>query len=368
MDAATGGGTVERVWQLHREFSSLRGVESRVMAVDIRSPMQHRDDHIILLPCLNRRWYFPAPKFRRLWSEVRWADVVLFTNHWTVINALLYFMVRFAGKPYMVCPAGALTALGRSRWLKGLYDAVIGRRMIRRADAVVVIAEDEREALLGYGVGPERIHHIPNGVRQGDFIFDDPTAFRDYAGIGDRPYLLFVGRLAPIKGPDILLEAFLEVAQRHQDLCLVFAGPDGGMLVELRQNASSHGVEDRVFFPGYVSGKLKSSAYHGAYVLVVPSRQEAMSIVALEAALCGTPVILTDQCGFQAMEQQGGGLIVGVDSHGIATAVRKLLENEHLRMNMGRNARELVLREYTWAKAARAYLTIANGILQGDDI
>jgi glycosyltransferase involved in cell wall biosynthesis len=188
-------------------------------------------------------------------------------------------MARLTGKPYIICPAGALPLFGRSQGFKRWYNRLVGRALVKNSAAAIAISEDEIEILKQYKVSIEHIQHIPNGVRPDDFSCTDERLFRKHAAIGDADYLLFVGRLNEIKGPDLLLNAFIELSPDFPDLCLIFAGPDGGMFDELKSKAEKEGLEHRVHFTGYTGGDLKSSAYHGASLLVVPSRQEAMSIV-----------------------------------------------------------------------------------------
>ena len=131
----------------------------------------------------------------------------------------------------------------------------------------------------------------------------DIDYFRNKIGIGNSPFILFVGRLNRIKGPDLLLKAFYNIKNNLQDFHLGFVGPDDGMLSELKQMVDEYQLNDRIHFIGYLGGADKSNAYHAADLLVIPSRQEAMSIVVLEAGISGTPVLLTDQCGFNVIEK-----------------------------------------------------------------
>ncbi len=354
LDPVTGGGTVERVRQLHTALRETEGVSSRILSLAVGLSAGTADDRdITLLPCLNRRWYLPLPKLLTIWRQVKWADAVILVNHWTLLNAVVYWMVRLAGKPYLVSPAGALLMFGRSQLFKRLYNAVIGRSLIANADAAIAIAADEAVDIQQYGVPADRIHHIPNGVRIDDFACADDNLFRRHAGLGeDVDYLLFIGRLNSIKGPDLLLEAFIRIAASHPGVHLVYIGPDGGLLAALKARIEDVNLSDRVHFTGYAGGDLKSSAIHGASMLVVPSRQEAMSIVALEAAVCGTPVVLTDRCGFETLPEAGGGRLVEAGEESIAEAIGELLDRPDLREAMRQRGRELALREFTWSIAA----------------
>jgi glycosyltransferase involved in cell wall biosynthesis len=369
MDAVTGGGTVERIRQLHEHMRLMKGVNSRVLSVvasDVSEPPPGND--IVVLPCWNRRWYLPGPKLLMVYRMVKHADLVHLMNHWTFLNVLVYWMTRLTKTPYVVCPAGALPLFGRSLGLKRWYNRLVGFALIRNASAAIAIAEEEREQLLEYGVADKRIHHIPNGVRPEDFAYKDGQLFRQHAGLGGDDYLLFVGRLNEIKGPDLLLEAFINISAEFPDLHLAFAGPDGGMLESLQARAEEAGITDRVHFPGYTGGRVKSSAYHGAKMLVVPSRQEAMSIVALEAAISATPVVLTDRCGFSALAEAGAGKECKADVASIAEAMRELIPDSALLSRMGERGHELAMSAYTWDISAVHHIELFEACVQERDL
>jgi len=359
LDPVTGGGTVERIRQLHEAMGEMEGITSRVLSVAVAdSSALPESENVVLLPCWSRRWYLPAPKLFAMYHMVRQADVIHLMNHWTIINAMIYWMARLAGKPYVICPAGALPLFGRSQGFKRWYNKVVGSALVKNAAAAIVVAEDETEALNQYGIFADHIQHIPNGVRVADFSCTDERLFREYAGIGHADYILFVGRLNEIKGPDILLDAFITLSVAYPDLHLVFAGPDGGMLDRLKRAAAQADLTERVHLCGYAGGELKSSAYHGASLLVVPSRQEAMSIVALEGAICGRAVVLTDRCGFDALAEAGAARLTDADSGSIANVISELMADANLRKSMGVKGQELALNSYTWSIAARRHVEL----------
>ncbi len=359
LDPVSGGGTVERVRQLHESMRKLDGISSRVLSIDVAklSALPASND-VVLLPCWNRRWYLPAPKFLTMFRLAQWADMIHVMNHWTILNIMIYWMARLTNTPYVICPAGALPLFGRSPVFKRWYNRLAGKSLIQHAVAVIAIAEDEIEVLKQRGVAEDHIHHIPNGVRFDDFSCTEERLFREYAGVGNVDYLLFVGRLNEIKGPDILLDAFIALSFTFPDLHLVFAGPDGGMLCSLKDRAAKAALGERVHFPGYVRGELKSSAYHGASLLVVPSRQEAMSIVALEGAICSRSVVLTDCCGFDLLEEAGAARLSVINAQAMSKVISELMSDSTLRIEMGVKGRRLAIKSYTWDIAARRYVKL----------
>src|SRR5207244_3542166 len=145
-------------------------------------------------------------------------------------------------------------------------------------------------------------------------------------GLREHPFILFVGRLNPIKGPDLLLEAFGRLRHELRNYRLVFAGPDEDMLSDLRLLAARFSIQDRVHFVGYLGGDDKARAYRAAELVVVPSRQEAMSIVILEAAITARPVLATDKCGLEEIETIGGGRAVPATVEGLKGGLAAMLK------------------------------------------
>jgi glycosyltransferase involved in cell wall biosynthesis len=307
-----------------------------------------------LVPCASERFLWPRVPRGALDAHVERADVVHLCNHWTVLNLMVQRAARRQAKPWAVCPAGALPIFGRSKALKRAYNAMGGRSLVAHAAAWIAITRRETEDFRPYGVDPQRVDVIPNGIEPRDYREGDAGAFRRQHGLGDARLLLFMGRLNPIKGPDLLLEAFAQEAAALPGTTLVYAGPDGGMRAALQERARAAGIGERVRFVGWVGGADKVAAYRAAELVVIPSRQEAMSLVALEAGACGKPVLMTDRCGFDAAVHAGGALAVSPEATALGAALLDLSHRGSL-AEMGRALQSLVMREYTWDAAVRRY-------------
>jgi glycosyltransferase involved in cell wall biosynthesis len=186
----------------------------------------------------------------------------------------------------------------------------------------------------------------------------DPTAFRKRYGLGTAPAIVFVGRLNSIKGPDLLLEAFCNVKDALGGYQLVFVGPDGGMLGGLRETVQRRGAGDRVHFLGFVGGAEKYQAYYAARLLAIPSRQEAMSIVVLEAGATGTPVLLTDQCGIPEVAEYGGGEVVEATVAGLERGLLAMLRDPAALAQKGAALKSYVEKTYLWDNLAPRYLAL----------
>ncbi len=367
LDSVQGGGTAERTFQMSR-FLALAGMDCTVLTLDVgltaeRLSNLHPAKSCVLHCTMPRYFLFSLPELR-IATLVREADVVHLMGHWTLLNAVVARECRRQGKPYAVCPAGALPIYGRSQWLKKIYNRLAGRQLIQGAAACIAIADNELEQYAEYGVTANRVTMIPNGIDAADFDDADDAAFRDKFGLPDAPFVLFLGRLAPIKGPDLLLEAYLGIASRFPDMHLVFAGPDGGMLNSLQAMAAGTDIADHVHFIGAVSGTDKSRAYHAATLLTIPSRQEAMSIVVLEAGICGTPVIITDRCGFDEIVDAGGGHVVKASIEALQEGLAEMLAARDKLPEMGKALRLFVQENYFWESVVKQYITLFERLVQ----
>lgn len=366
LDFKTGGGTAERTFQMSR-FLAISGMQCSVLTIDTGLDAARinalNPAKVITLPLFIRRFYIPIFNWKHIKSLVEQADIIRLMGHWSVLNTIVYTAARTSHKPYVVCPAGALPLFGRSLWLKRIYNFFIGKKIIKNASAWIAITSAELPHFVQYGIPADQVVVIPNGVSKEDFPLVDVNAFRTAKKLPFKPTILFMGRLNLIKGPDLLLQAFARVKKHLTDYHLVFAGPDEGMMPELIKIAAQESISDRVHFLGFVNGQEKAAAYQMAKLLVVPSRQEAMSIVALEAGICGIPVMLTDQCGFGQIKTISPELEVTADVTGIADGLVKLLNNDNTLEFAAKSFQKLVHENYTWDSIVNNYLELYQKII-----
>ncbi len=361
LDPITGGGTAERTIQLTR-FLIKQGAESAVLTLDIGGKIPSESElegaRIFKLTCLNHRYFLFITWPFRIRNLISQFDIVHLMGHWTMLNAAVALSCIRQGKPYVICPAGALKAFGRSRWLKSLYDLVIGRRIVKYASGWVAITEVEKLDFANYGIKSDYVTVIPNGIDPDLYIAPSSSKTIDLTHLGltqQNPYLLFLGRLNTIKGPDLLLEAFIEIADTFPNLHLVLAGPDSGLLASLEKLAKQSTAMDRIHFTGYLGGADKTHALRKALCLVIPSRNEAMSIVVLEAGICATPVIFTDNCGLDDFAKAGAGTMVSASVKSIRDGLIKSLSDLTSLQQSGEQLQNTVYEKFLWAQQAERY-------------
>ena len=365
LDMRKGGGYAERTFQMTR-FLVKKKIKCEVLtfSLDLEEDRIHAllPAKVIALSMLSKRFNFPLNGWIKAFKAVRETDIVHLMGHWYIINVITYLAIRLYNKPYVVCPAGALPLFGRSKKLKRLFNFLVGLSMIKNAQGWIAVTEDEKDHFESYGVVRSQVTVIPNGVVESDFLQGDEVEFRKRYGLSEVPVILFMGRLNLIKGPDLLLEAYIQAKEALADFQLVFAGPDEGLLDSLVKTAEENGLSDKIHFVGYLDASDKSVAYRMAHLLVIPSRQEAMSIVALEAGICGLPVLLTDQCGFSEIKEISPLLEVVVSSEAISSAIVQILTVEDLAL-IKEKWRSFVQMHYSWDSIIEQYLGLFNRVL-----
>jgi D-inositol-3-phosphate glycosyltransferase len=247
-------------------------------------------------------------------------------------------------------------------------------RIVGAADRLVAATAIERAHLVShYGADPARIAVIPCGVDTTLFAPGDKQAARAALGLDDRPRLLYVGRLAPIKGLTTLLDGMARLRGRgsRAHLCIVGGDADeplNGHEGELRARLADLGLQDAVTFVGAQPQESLRAWYVAADLTVLPSYYESFGMVALEAMACGSPVVASRVGGLQTTvrDRITGVLVPDHDPVSLADALEDVLDDAPLRARLGRAGvrwaaehrwpcvAEAVCREYAALAAAAA--------------
>jgi glycosyltransferase involved in cell wall biosynthesis len=234
------------------------------------------------------------------------------------------------------------------------------------ADAVTTNSEFiARELVEGYQVPPEKIAITGCGVNAESFPSRaDAGLFKTlFCGPGEQ-LVAFVGRLAQIKGPHILLEAIPLLAPVCPQARFVFAG-DGQMRAGLERRAEELGIADRVRFVGHLRGQVLTTFYRAADLLVVPSLYEPLGMVALEGMVCGTPVIASDTGGLASVVEHGVSGIKATpnDPRSLAGAVARVLLNPSAAQAFGQAGQARAERHFRWSDVAKRSIAVYERVL-----
>ena len=370
VDIESAGGSAERARQLALHLKTL-GHQSTILTTSVNYSDLTRSTlaelQVITLRSMFNRFWVPHPRFMIIGKLIKNSDVVHIINHWTILGLLSYIFCKAYNKPYFISPLGSLIIFGRSKILKRIYNLIIGRKIITNSSGCIVATLNEVNNLNDLGIYPEHTFHIPNGVNETKYPVKMSNDYLEALGLHNQ-YIVFIGRLYPIKGPDLLLQAFLSIADEIDNLDLVLIGPDEGMAEELKETALINGLDSRVHFLGHVYGDNKTMLIQESLFLVVPSRREAMSIVALEAGILAKPVLLTDVCGFNEVQDVGGGLVVKPDHESIYHGIKTLINNKEELGVMGQRLQTLVKQNYLWSSAATEHEKIFKSAMSNQEL
>jgi glycosyltransferase involved in cell wall biosynthesis len=261
-------------------------------------------------------------------------DVVHATDARTVATATAYLGARAAAVPFVLSAHGSLPGSeGLRGAVKGAYDRVLVRPMLERAS--LLLAQTEHEARLYAQAGggsntrllplPFDLGAVPDTLERG-FL-------RSRAGVDpDAPLVLFLGRIHWFKGLDLLAQAVGDDAE------LVVVGRDDGAWPDIRARWP------RVRFIGPLYGAERFAAYADADVFALtPRHWEETSVASLEAAACGTAILLSEQAEIPGLAEAGGGMVVPADVDAIREGLTAVLAQSD---QMGANARKLVERQH----------------------
>lgn len=352
LDAKLGGGTAERTRHLALHLAEA-GCQCIVFAItgnSWREEFAKSSVSAYITGALGKRFPIPLVNPLRAWKATRRADIVHIMGYWNLLSVFMSMMAKLTGTPYILCPAGEFASIGRPRPIMKLFHMLAGKRMIRGAAGYIAITELERNVIVDVTGNPRAaIEVIPNAVSKASPRAPDEQLQRRLPA---KPYILFMGRLAPVKGPDFLIQAYIDTPQAHA-FDLLMAGPDFGMQAELEAQLADTSIADKVHFLGHLNEQERNQAYKGALMLVIPSRSEAMSLVALEAGILGIPVLLTDTCGFDQIEEVGGGLVVPASAAGVAHGMVAMLADRTELSLKGQRLSRYVEDHYSWNHMAR---------------
>lgn len=283
------------------------------------------------------------------------ADVVHLHTPWDRKNASIAGLLRSPRVPYIVSVHGMLDdwCMDQKGLKKRAYLWLAGRRLLEGAYRVHCTAEGEAQQAgkwypLGKSVVLPLVVDLPDrGTLPGPAVAVD--AFRPLAS--DRPKLLFLSRLHPKKGVDVLLQASALVNARGTPHELMVAGPgEQSYVAELKRLAAELDIQQQTHFVGLVQGTMKLSLYEACDLFVLPTHQENFGLVLPEAMACGTPVVTTRGVDIWPEIEAAGGVIVDNRPEPLADALMPLLADLPALANRGALGRQYV---YDWLDPER---------------
>jgi glycosyltransferase involved in cell wall biosynthesis len=364
LDIKEGGGAVERVCNLSK-YLSLNGNQCTILTTSknfsISRAKTLKNVKIIKLNYLSNRFIIPIGLFSWLKNNAKNYDKIHLSLNWSVITAFAFLFLYINKIDYYFSAMGWLKISGRSKFLKFIYKNIISIPMARNAKKCIAISNREIKDYLKYGVNNKNIVKIPNGIDVNYYSKHYPSSiFRKKHKLSSKKIILFIGRIDEIKGTDLLINSFIKVHKDLYNYQLIICGFDGGILKKLKDICKKNNVESMVKFIDPIWGREKISAYKSADIFVIPSRYDTMTIVALEAAILATPIIITKQCDFNEIKKSNGAVLVNANTRDISRALKNTLKNKNLNL-MGKKLKKYVKNNYNWNLVSKNFEEMFRG-------
>lgn len=364
------GGPAEGVVRL-TEASLQQGHDVRIATLDPPDACWHPQlrgaVHNLGPPLLGTYGYTP-----RLHAWLRRGgagyDAVVVHGLWQYHGLAVRQAMRAMATPYFVYPHGMLDPWFKRTYplkhlKKLLYWPWAEYRVLRDARAVLFTCEEER-SLARHSFSRYRVNEAlaPFGspVPAGDPLQQRDAFLNAWPELVGRRIVLFLGRIHPKKGCDLLIEAFARTCISDPGVHLVIAGPDSvGWRAELQRRADTLGIR-HLTFTGMLSGELKWGALRAAETFVLPSHQENFGVAVTEALSCGVPVLISRQVNiWREIERAGAGLVREDTVTGTADLLLDWLRlTGPARQRMSQNALRLFQGSFQMDAAARSLVRV----------
>ncbi|ESA34149.1 glycosyltransferase [Leptolyngbya sp. Heron Island J] len=314
-----------------------------------------------------RTVYFRCSPFRRYkfslqllqWLNRYGADYDIAHIHalFSPVSSAAATVARWQQLPYILRPLGTLDPadLAKKKQFKQLYAALLERPNIQGAAALHFTSEQEARVSERFGVKTQDMV-LPLGVTLPEITCNDAEAqqlIRQRYGIpADVPIVLFMSRLDPKKGLDLLLPALESLRQSNHSFHLILSGgnPQDQAYVEaIGQQIKDSVLADCTTITGFVSGELKLQILQAADLFVLPSYYENFGIAVAEAMMAGKPVVISDQVHiWQDIQGSQSGWVTGCEQRKLTQALAEALADDAERRQRGENGRGFAKENYGW--------------------
>lgn len=296
-------------------------------------------------------------------SIVRWLllhsknyDLVQANAVFSLTNLPAYVACQRHQIPYVVAPRGMLEpwALSYKAAKKKLYYRLFEQPALQRASAIQMLSSTEAARIQPLGLNTQCIIS-PNGIHRRDFetLPSSDIFYQQFPETRDKQNILFLGRIDPKKGLDLLATALGKLKPQFPEAHLIVAGPDNvGFLPAVKQYFADSGCLDSVTFTGILTGELKLSAFAAAHYYVAPSYSEGFSMSVLEGMAAGLPCVITTGCNFPEAAAASAASEIEINADALTDALYSFLSAPGEAAAMGQRARHFIFENYTWDQIA----------------
>ena len=377
----------EQARQGHRVtvLTTNRDVDGK-LDVPVRRPVTMQGVEVWYCPVyaagVSRHFDFSPETSSFLRARAHTFDVIHIHSVFSWTPTISAFWALRRRVPYMVLPQGALSPVClakpyeklfnslRSRAKKWVYFKTLSRIVLDRASALQFCCEQERENArplklkaptfvipLGVAPVPAQIGASGAGLRE------------RFPLLRNRPIILYLSRLDPIKGLDLLITALGSLKKSGYEFGFVVAGGGSDAYErEIHSLVNHHDIAQCTFFLGPIFDELKLQVLREADLFTLTSRHENFGLAVLEALRAGLPAVVSENVGVhREISQWGAGISTGLAPDEIASALKRLLESESLRQEMGLRGQQLVNARFAWPQVVETLSDVYKRLIEREN-
>lgn len=281
-------------------------------------------------------------------------DIIHIHSYQQFPDVITSYYAKKYTKPYIIQTHGSLPNI-RKVFLKTFFDIFFGKQELINASIVIALNDLEARQYRSMGVPKEKISIIPNGIELSNYIALPPRGLfkRKFSIKDEEKIVLYMGRIHKDKGIDFLIKSYSYLIKNGtKNVRLVIAGPDDGHMIESKRLVNSLELNEYVLFTDMLSENDKIKAYVDSSVCAYLSPFEPFGLVSLEAAVCGTPVIVSSKTKMSQIINEGefGFSVKYDDSNQLNKILYIIINSDNLKDEMGQKGRQFIFDHFDWSK------------------
>lgn len=332
--------------------------------VPLNQPLMENGYQIIYFPCSPfRRYKFSLDLVNWLVKEANYYDIAHIHALFSPVSTAAATVCRFKKLPYLLRPLGTLDPadLRKKQQLKKLYAALLERPNLAGSAGVHFTSQQECQVSERFGIQTQD-YVVPLGVNFPQSLPEKGKIAHQLGIPSQVPLIVFMSRIDPKKGLDLLLPALLTLLEKGLDFHFVLAGSnpqDPTYENQIKQQIEGSVLAKHTTITGFVAGETKLGLLQDADLLVLPSYYENFGIAVAEAMALGTPVVISDQVHiWEAVKKAAAGWVTPCQVDALTETLQTALENPVERKQRGDQAKQLVVEQYSWDAIAQQMITV----------
>jgi len=268
-------------------------------------------------------------------------DIIHAHSHLCFSTNLCAIIKKLGSVPLVITTHGGLNSQTAPEWFQKIYNLTGAKFTFSSADKIICYTDTEREEMINFGIKPEKIALIHNGIDTN--LFTPPKD--NLRHTNNR--LLWIGRYVPGKGVEYLIDAFSILKAKHPNVSLMMIG-NGPLKEKIDKKILSLNLKEAIIQKDFIPNSEIINVYHNSNILILPSLGEGVPRVILEAMACGLPIVCTNLPQLVDLLDECGFMVPLKDSKTMAEKISEILSDPNIATKLGENGRKKVVDNYSW--------------------